>query len=122
MLKDYPVKFDGEEIFQWDKWEESSEVIENTYQTEAGTDQVDAVRYDKLSVSCQYRCHSDWIAKFKAWSKQDSIVVSLYDAESKAYADRTMRIRDFKAAPIEFSETVDDTNGVWNVSFTLGEF
>ncbi len=122
MLKDFPVRFDETEIIQWSKWEEEREVIENTYETEAGTDQVDVVRYGKLTVSCEYRCHSEWLRIFTDFSEHDSIQVTLYDAKLLTSTTKTMRIRDFKTKPIEFSENVQDTNGVWNVSFKLEEF
>lgn len=122
MLKDFPIFFDDTEVMQWNKWEESYDVVENTYTTEAGTDQVEVTRYDKLSVSCQYKCHSDWVATFKAFSKQDSIQVKMYDVGLKDYITRTMRLRDFKAVPVEFSEVLEDTNGVWDVTFKLKEF
>lgn len=122
MLKDYPVTFDGIEVMQWSKWEESREVIENTYQTEAGTDQIDVVRYGKLTVSCQYRCHDEWLRIFTDFSERDSIEVSSYDTKEGRSTVKIMRIRDFKADPIEHSEKVQDTNGVWNVSFKLEEF
>lgn len=122
MLKDYPIYFDDTEVMEWSDWEEQSEVVENTYQTEAGTDQLQVVRYDKLKVSTSYRCHSEWLQKFAAFAKQDSIAVKMYDAELMNYTTRTMRIRNFKKSPIEFSGKVADTNGVWNVSFVLEEF
>lgn len=122
MLSDYPVTFDGTEIMQWTSWEESYNVIENLYETESGTDQVDVVRYGKLSVDCSYRCHSDWMHTFIGFSKRDQITVGMYDVETMDMISRTMRIRNFKYSPIEFSEKVEDTNGVWDVSFTLEEF
>lgn len=122
MLKDFPIYFDDKEIMQWSKWEESHEVVENTYATEAGTDQVDVVRYDKLSVSCQFRCHSEWLANFSDFAKKNIIQVKLYDSALQDYTTRKMRMRDFKTVPIEHSEKMKDTNGVWDVSFVLKEF
>lgn len=122
MLKDFPVKINGTVLFEPSKWEEDSAVIENKYETEAGTDQVSVTRYDKLTVSVQYRCHSEWLAGFKQWSQTDILMVDIYDAQAKGYKRRTMRLRNFKTSLIEFSEKVKDTNGVWDVSFTLEEF
>lgn len=122
MLKDFPVKINGTAIFPANAWEESSEVIESTYDTEAGTTQLEVTRYDRLSVSAAYRCHSGWLKTFKQWSAEDSLSVELYDAETSGYKTRSMRMRDFKSALLEFSEGVKDTNGVWDVSFSLEEF
>ena len=48
MLKDYPTIINNTQLFQPNKWEETSKVVEETYQTEAGTVQVSVTRYDKL--------------------------------------------------------------------------
>ena len=122
MLKDYPIRFDGEAIFTPSSWEEESVVVENVNETEAGTDQVIVTRYDKLTVSASFQCSSLWAGKFKAWSRRDSVTVSLYDLETHAYRNRSMRLRSFKAAPAEHSEWNRGTDGLWTVSFKLEEF
>ena len=122
MLKDYPVKFDNETIFTPSSWEEESKVVESVNETEAGTDQVIATRYDKLSVSARFQCSGLWASKFKAYSRRDVIAVSLYDLEIRGYRTRQMRIRSFKAEPEDGSENVKNTNGLWTVSFSLEEF
>lgn len=63
MLIDYPVKFDDTEIPEPEEWSEESSVIENVNQTEAGTDQISVTRFDKLSVSCSFKCSHRWNAK-----------------------------------------------------------
>ena len=122
MLKNYPIKFDGVAIFTPSSWEEESSVVENVNETEAGTDQIIVTRYDKLSVSASFQCSSAWAGRFKAYSKQSEITVSLYDIETHAYKNRSMRLRSFKAAPVEHSEKNSGTDGLWTVSFTLQEF
>jgi len=79
-------------------------------------------RYDKLSVSASFQCSSTWAGKFKTYSKRDSITVSLYDIETHAYKNRSMRLRSFKAVPAPYSEKNRSTDGLWTVSFTLEEF
>ena len=122
MLSSYPILFDGERVFTPSSWEESSAVVESVNETEAGTDQVIVTRYDKLSVSAAFQCSSRWAGKFKAYSKRDTVTVSTYDVESHGYTQRMMRIRSFKMAPVERSERVRNTDGLWAVSFTLEEF
>ena len=122
MLKDYPTIINNIQLFPPDKWEETSEVVEETYQTEAGTDQASVTRYDKLAVDAQYRVNSEWLKQFKMWAKVDSLDVSIYDATANGYTIRVMRIRDFKASPVEWSERMKDTDGIWNISFSLEEF
>ena len=117
-----PIKFDNEVIFEPESWEETSEVIENVNETEAGTEQIAVTRYDKLSVSCSFQCSSVWAKKFKEYSKKDEIAVSIYDLIDEAYKVRTMRIRDFKVSLVDNSWKTPDTHGLWNVSFSLKEF
>nr|DAG31495.1 MAG TPA: hypothetical protein [Caudoviricetes sp.] len=122
MLSDYPVKINGIELFPSSGWEQSHSPIENIYQTEAGTDQISVTRYDKLTVTAKYRCQSEWLGIFSAFSKLDTLQVEIYDEELDAYKLRNMRMRNYKKTLIEFSEKVKDTKGVWDVSFSLEEF
>ena len=122
MLKDYPIRFDGEALFTPASWEEESSVVENVNETEAGTDQIIVTRYDKLTVTASFQCTSTWAGKLKAYSKRDSIAVSLYDIETHAYKVRAMRLRSFKAVPADHSEGIRGTDGLWTVSFSLEEF
>ena len=122
MLSEYPIYFNTTEVFTPTVWEESTETIKNEYQTEAGTDKQNVIRHGKLSVSCQFRCHSEWLANFSNFAKKNTIQVKLYDSALQDYTTRKMRMRDFKTVPIEHSEKMKDTNGVWDVSFSLKEF
>lgn len=122
MLKDYPVLFNEEEIIRPSSWSESYGVIESVNETEAGTDQVVVVRYDKLSVSASFKCSSTWAGKFKRYSVQGRVHVSMYDLAREDYRQRIMRIRNFKASPVEGSHLTSGTNGLWEVSFDLEEF
>ena len=122
MLSSYPIKFNNDVIFEPESWEETSEVLENVNETEAGTDQISVTRYDKLSVSCAFQCSSVWAKKFKEYSKLDEIAVSIYDLIDGAYKTRTMRIRDFKVSVVDNSWKTPNTNGLWSVSFSLIEF
>ncbi len=116
------IKFDDEEIIQPESWSEDSEVIETVNETEAGTDQISILRYDKLSISCSFNCSHRWAKKFKEYSKKDEIDVSFYDILTEENAVRKMRIRDFKAALVDNSWRTPGTNGLWVISFNLVEF
>ncbi len=122
MLKNYLPIINNVTLYPSDKWSEDSAVVEETYQTEAGTDQASVTRYDKLTVSAQYRCNSEWYGTFKKWSKTDQLSVSLYDPIAKGYSNRTMRMRNFKADLIENTEGYKDSDGIWDISFDLEEF
>lgn len=117
-----PIKFNDENIFEPESWEESSEVIESISSTEAGTDQIAVTRYDKLSISCSFNCSHRWTKKFKEYSKMDYINVSIYDHIDCVYKTHTMRIRDFRISLVQSSWQTPGTNGLWQVSFTLLEF
>ena len=122
MLNEYPIYFDDTKIFTPENWQESYDVVENTNQTEAGTDQVIVVRYDKLSVSASFHCSSRWAAKFAEFRDKNSIAVKLYDLKTQDYKTRTMRMRNFKSEPEKNSEKTKNTNGLYTVSFDLQEF
>ena len=122
LKKDYPIYFDDTKLFWPSKWQESYSVIETTKQTEAGTDQVIVTRYDKLSVSCEFKCSAAWASTFTNFRDKDSIAVRLYDLKTRDYKTRTMRIRNFKTAPEKNSEKLASSNGLYTVSFDLYEF
>lgn len=122
MLKNYPPKFNGTEIPWPTKWEESSSVVEIVNETEAGTDQINVIRYDKLSVAAGFNVTSFWASRLKTYSRQGVISVHLFDVEENGYKERTMRIRDFSMNMVENSEKKKETNGLWEVSFNLEEF
>lgn len=84
MLIDFPILFNSEEIPEPEEWSEDSDVIGNVNQTEAGTDQISMTRYDKLTMACAFQCSHRWAAKFKAYSKMDSISVKFYALETNA--------------------------------------
>lgn len=123
----YPILFDNTEMLSPHSWVETSEVIETVNQTEAGTDQVDVTRFDKLKISVSYAvAESDsgeiWAKTLKGFSKQNSITVKRYDILNQGYEERTMRMRDFSATLKPKSDLLPSVNGVWEISFTLIQF
>lgn len=121
MLKDYPIFFNNTEIMPWSRWDESYETIENVYETEAGTDQINIIRNGKLTIEAEFRCHSGWLSTFRSFARLSTLNLKQYDTETEDYKTYTVRIRDFKAQPIEFSDKVSETNGVWDVRFMIKE-
>ena len=122
MLKNYPLKINGIKIITAESWREERDVVENIYQTEAGTDQVSVTRRDKMTVSASYRCSSRWLKNFLELSKTDPLSVEMYDAEAEGYKTRIMRMRNFRSDLAKQSERLERTEGIWDVSFTLEEF
>ena len=64
------ITFDDEEIIQPESWSEDSEVVETVDETEAGTDQISVVRYDKLSISCSFNCSHRWAKNSRSTAKK----------------------------------------------------
>lgn len=122
MLKNYPVKFNTEEIPEPVKWDEDFANVENVIQTEAGTDVVIVARYGKLSVAAQFNCSSRWAAKFAAYRDAGAIEVESYDIKTGGYKQRKMRIQDFKSSVVENSYRTSGTNGLYTISFILEEY
>lgn len=122
MLKNYPVKFNTEEIPEPVKWDEDFANVENVIQTEAGTDVVIVARYGKLSVAAQFNCSSRWAAKFAVYRDAGAIEVESYDIKTGGYKQRKMRIREFKSSVVENSYRTSGTNGLYTISFILEEY
>ena len=121
-MLDYPIYFDSTVMPQPRTWTETSNVVENVNKTEAGTDQVDVVRLDKLTIAVEYGCTDNLARTLKAFSKQNSIVVKYYDIETDDYKQRTMRMRKFSVALSQYSNELLTVRGVWRVTFDLEEF
>jgi hypothetical protein len=121
-LLDFPILFDDVTILRPMNWQEQSKVVENTVLSEAGTDIVEVVRYDKLTIAAQFSVTSAWAKTFKEFSKKDSISVSRYDVLTETYDVRTMRIRNFTLTRRRKSEFVEGYYGLYDVAFNLEEF
>lgn len=126
LLNTYPTLFNNVPILSPHSWSESSEVVETVNETEAGTDQLDITRFDKLTISASYavaECEAggSWAKLFKQFSKQNSITVKRYDILEEGYEERTMYMRSFTANLVAKSDYLPSVNGVWEISFTLKE-
>lgn len=122
-LNDFPVKINNTPIPVPIEWSENSEVVENAMTTEAGTDVVDVLRVDKLTVTASFDVSSVWLATFKGWANSTSaLAVKIYDPVTDAYVERSMRIRNFVSNLVQNSDNTSGTIGLWNVTFDLIEF
>lgn len=120
---DYPIKINNTPIPVPIEWSETSNVVENANTTEAGTDVIDVLRVDKLTVTASFDVSSSWLATFKGWANSTSaLTVKIYDSVTDAYAERSMRIRNFVANLVPYSDRTSGTIGLWNVTFDLIEF
>ena len=121
MLADYPTLFDDVAMPFPNSWSETSDTVEKVNTSEAGTDIIQVVRYNKLNISASYKCLSDQVKIFKGYVDKDLIVVSLYDQIEEDYVTKNMRMRNFTANLVAKSQGLEVTNGVWEVSFNLLE-
>lgn len=120
-LKDYPYKFNNEEILYPIAWSESFSTIESINQSEAGTDIINVVRYKKLSVSASFKVTNTWLKKFEDYADVDTFTLKRYDGSINGYDERTVRMRNFASNRVQHSEDLTSTVGIWEVSFTLEE-
>ena len=122
-LNTYPTKINNIIIPVPIASNEISEVVENAMTTEAGTDVIDVMRVDKLTVNASFNVSSAWLSTFKDWSKSTSaLTVQIYDAVSGAYVSRNMRIRNFNYSLVQNSDRTSGTIGLWELTFDLIEF
>lgn len=122
-LNDYPVKINNTPIPVPIEWSENSSVVENAMTTEAGTDVVDVLRVDKLTVTASFNVSSSWLATFKGWANSTSaLAVKIYDPVTDAYVERSMRIRNFISNLVQNSDNTSGTIGLYNLTFDLIEF
>lgn len=122
-LNDYPVKINNTPIPVPIEWSENSSVVENAMTTEAGTDVVDVLRVDKLTVTASFDVSSSWLATFKGWANSTSaLAVKIYDPVTDAYVERSMRIRNFVSNLVPNSDNTSGTIGLYNLTFDLIEF
>lgn len=119
---DYPLKFNNEEMYYPSSFSIDEEVIDKTNQTEAGTDQVQLVRTGKVKMTFSTKCLPQWLAKYKYYSALASFQVSYYDVSVEGYVTKTVRMRDFKWSVVKHSYELENTAGIYDVSFVLKEF
>mgnify|MGYP007122090312 FL=1 len=122
-FNDFPIKINNTDLPVPTDWNEFAEVVEVANTTEAGTDIVDLMRVDKLTVNATFDVSSTWLATFKGWANDTSkLTVKIYDSVSSAYVTRYMRIRNFNYSLVRYSDKTSGTVGLWTVTFDLIEF
>lgn len=122
-LNDYPIKINNVALPAPSEWNENSEVMENVNTTEAGTDIVDVMRTDKLTVNASFDVSSTMLGTLKTWANSTSALkVKIYDSVSDDYVERDMRIRNFIYSLVKYSDKTSGTIGLWTVTFDLIEF
>ena len=88
---DFPIQINSTSLPVPKVWNELPEVVENTNTTEAGTDIVDVLRVDKLTVNASFDWSTTWLATFKGWNNATSeLTVKIYDPVTNNYVTRYM--------------------------------
>ena len=120
---DFPIQINSTSLPVPTSWSENPEVVENVNTTEAGTDVVDVLRVDKLTVTASFDVSSVWLMTFKGWANATSaLTVKIYDPATNAYVTRYMRMRNFSHSLVPNSDRTSGTYGLWNLTFDLIEF
>ena len=124
MLKrDYPIYFDETEInIKHRTWQVgyANSVVINT--TEAGTDDVEYIRFKKATIRASFRVTDEWAQILTEFGRHPGIEVRYYDTEEMGYVTKDMRMDGLSVAEIQKSDTLESTNGVYDISFNLVEF
>lgn len=122
ILKNYPVKINSTAIPFSGSMEEKYDTIETVNVTEAGTDVVQTERLAKLTYSISYKVLGSWITQFETWFKDNTYkTVSMFDFGTQAYAEKQMRMRNYKKKLVKNSQDITVATGIWEVSFDLIE-
>lgn len=114
-------KFNNTPILRPIAWSETSNVIESVNTSESGTDIINVVRYDKLTISCEFGCTDAWAKTFKQFSLLDSFTLTRYDVISEAEESRTVRMRNYAQTLLKGSDRLSVSNGLYSITFDLEE-
>ena len=119
---DYPYKFDDTVLPFMSTWNESFGRIVSNNTSEAGSDIETIIRRGKITVKAGCGCFSDMRGTLQSFYNLDSFVLYRYDDIEEGYTTHNVRMTEFSSERVYKSESVDDTKGLWKVSFTLEEF
>ena len=118
----YPMYLNGTQIPWPIGWDMEYENIQNVNQNEAGGDIVDTVRYHKLTVGAKFKCSSTWASFFENLLGEPDFKLKFYHELDEQYVEITVRMTGFKRKLVKHSEKVNETLGVWEVTFDLVQF
>lgn len=124
MLNSYPTQINGEVIPFPDTWAEKPQKIINQFETEAGGLKHIVVRSSRLAVDASFTVTNRWLKKFLQYRNENTLTVAIYDAIANATAQHTMFIvgDSFSYELVHDSRYMNNTNGLYKLSFTIEEF
>lgn len=123
-LNDYPIKLNGTALpFFPTNWQRTPNKIQNKNTSEGGTDILQRVRSDKMSISASFvLADATWVKFFEDLNELDDFTLEEYDPRTEGYKERTVRMEGLRDGPRRKSHELTGVLGVWEVDFTLEEF
>lgn len=123
LRRDFPPIIDGVTIsIEKGTWDRYYGNVININSTEAGTDDVEVLRSGKLTISASFSVSDRWAAILAGFNSVASFTVKDYDPITKTYGEYTMRMENLSIAEVELSDRLEQTNGLYDISFNLVEF
>ena len=118
----YPLYFDLTQIPYPSSFNLAYETVENTYTSEAGTDLAQVTRYRKKQWDMSFKVMDSVVRTLESFADKDSFTFKYYDIRTQAYAETTVRLRDFQQSLHAKTEKLEQSMGLYDVSFKLIEF
>lgn len=122
MLSEFPTYFDTWEVPPMKGWKIKSADVLSNYKTEAGTDEVNYTRKDKLTISASTVGFDYLLQKLYQFKNKDSFTLKMYNPINKRYQERIVRITSFGYDLKEKTDKISISNGIYSISFTVEEF
>lgn len=123
LITDFPIYINDTEIkARALTWDRSYSNVVNVNMTEDGVDDYEVIRAGKSEISAQFQCSDYWASIFAGFIQEPILAVRFYDVATKGYIELEMHMEALTTSLIEYSDAVQSTNGLYDVSFTLVEF
>lgn len=110
------LTIDGNALHETSSFSIEPQVIENVFQTEAGTDTAVFVRGGKVKMSAGWEGAPDTFRALAEGFCSATTCTVIFDGVT-----RTMRARNLKEQMIRYSNRYSGSKGLWNISFDLEE-
>ena len=91
------------------------------YETEAGTIQVSVTRVSKITVSGDWTVTGEWLAKFRAWERASTVMVSCFYPSETELSDHECQLSIEKEEHIRYSRDLLKVNGLYKISVKMEE-
>ncbi len=120
---DFPILINNTEIkAKAMTWDRSYSNVVNVNMTEDGVDDYEIIRAGKSTINAGFQCSDHWASIFATFIQEPILTVKFYDVATKDYIELEMHMESLSTDLVENSDTIQSTNGLYLVSFTLVEF